>query len=208
MERKPREEARKARNDVYRAHILEVAEEVFADRGFESAKLQEISDRAKLSMGTIYAIFPGKDDLFQAILDDKGVELLRLVRAVAAQPQAPLAQLHALIEAYIDYFVAHPNFLRMHLRAGTSWVVSPESKAESRASIWREVHALQAEIFRRGIEAGVFVEDDPALLARLFSAMDQVLLADWVAGGMKLTRDDLVAKLEAIVERCFCARGR
>jgi AcrR family transcriptional regulator len=201
MERKPREEARKARNDVYRAHILEVAEEVFADRGFENAKLQEISDRAKLSMGTIYAIFPGKDDLFQAILDDKGEELLRLVRDVVAQPQAPLAQLHALIEAYIDYFVAHPNFLRMHLRAGTSWVVSPETKAESRASIWREVHSLQAEIFRRGIEAGVFVDDDPGLLARLFSAMDQVLLADWVAGGMAETRDGLVAKLKTIVQR-------
>lgn len=206
MERKPREEARKARNDVYRAHILAVAEEVFADRGFESAKLQEISERAKLSMGTIYAIFPGKEDLFQAILDDKGREMLRLVRDVSARPQAPLAQLHALIEAYIDYFVAHPSFLRMHLRNGTSWVVSPESRAESRASIWREVHSLQAEIFRRGIAAGVFVEDDPALLARLFSAMDQVLLADWVAGGMAQTRDELVSKLESIVQRSFCAR--
>jgi AcrR family transcriptional regulator len=202
-ERKPREEARKARHDVYRAHILEVAEEVFANRGFESAKLQEISERAGLSMGTIYAIFPGKDDLFRAILEDKGQELLRLVREVAARQQPPLEQLHALIESYIDYFVAHPTFLRMHLRAGTSWVVSPEPNAESRARIWEEVHSLQADIFRRGIAAGVFVEEDPGLLARLFSAMDQVLLADWVGGGMKEPRDALVAKLDAIVARSF-----
>jgi len=204
MERKPREEARRARNDVYRAHILEVAEEVFADRGFENAKLQEISERAKLSMGTIYAIFPSKEDLFKAILDDKGAELLHLVREVTAREQPPLAQLHALIEAYIDYFVAHPGFLRMHLRAGTSWVVSPDPNTESRALVWREVHALQAEIFRRGIATGVFVDDDPALLARLFSAMDQVLLADWVAGGLVDSRDGLVAKLKAIVARSFC----
>jgi AcrR family transcriptional regulator len=208
MERKPREEARKARNEVYRAHVLEVAEEVFADRGFESAKLQDISERARLSMGTIYAVFASKDELFKAILDDKGVELLRLVREVAAREQPPLAQLQALIEAYIDYFVAHPNFLRMHLRAGTSWVVSPDTNTESRALVWREVHELQAAIFRRGIAAEIFIDDDPAFLARLFSAMDQVVLADWVAGGMKDSRDSLVGKLRAIVERSFCRPAR
>lgn len=205
-ERKPREEARKARHDLYRAHVLEVAEEVFADRGFDSARLQEISERAGLSMGTIYAVFPGKDDLFKAILEEKGQEMLRLVRAVAARDEPPLLQLHALIESYIDYFVAHPSFLRMHLRAGTSWVVSPEPNAESRARIWQEVHALQAGIFRRGIDAGVFIDDDPGFLARLFSAMDQVLLADWVGGGMKESRDELIAKLDAIVERSFRRR--
>lgn len=208
MERQPREEARKARNEVYRAHILEVAEEVFADRGFDAAKLQEISERARLSMGTIYAVFASKEELFQAILDDKGAELLRLVREVAARDDAPLAQLHALMEAYIDYFVAHPSFLRMHLRAGTSWVVSPDSNTESRALVWREVHALQAEIFRRGIAAGVFIDDDPAFLARLFSAMDQVVLADWAAGEMKESRDHLLGKLRAIVERSFCRAPR
>lgn len=207
VERKPREEARKARHEVYRSHILEVAEEVFADRGFENARLQEISERAGLSMGTIYAVFPGKDDLFKAILDQKGQELLGLVRAVAARDEPPLAQLHALIEAYIDYFVDHPSFLRMHLRAGTSWVVSPEPNAESRARVWQEVHALQAEIFRRGIEAGVFIDEDPGFLARLFSAMDQVLLADWVGGGMTEPRQALVTKLDAIVERSFRRRA-
>jgi AcrR family transcriptional regulator len=201
--RKPREEARKARHEFYRAHILAAAEAVFADHGFESAKLQDISERAGLSMGTIYAIFPGKDDLFRAILDDKGREMLDLVRVVAAREQPPLARLHALIEAYIDYFVAHPDFLRMHLRAGNSWVVSPEPDAESRARVWAEVHAIQADIFRRGIEAGVFVDDDPAFLARLFSAMDQVLLADWVGAGMRESRHVLVARLKTIVERSF-----
>lgn len=204
--RKPREEVRRARHELYRAHILEAAESVFADHGFEAAKLQDISERAGLSMGTIYAVFAGKDELFRAILDERGRELLELVRAVAAEAQPPLAQLEALIAAYIDYFVSHPDFLRMHLRAGTSWVVSPEPDAESRARVWREVHEMQAAIFRRGIAEGVFVDDDPALLARLFSAMDQVLLADWVGGGMRESRDSLVARLEAIVARSFRAR--
>jgi hypothetical protein len=40
---------------------------------------------------------------------------------------------------------------------------------------------------RRGVTAGAFVDEDPAFLAKAFSALDQVPLADW-ADGMKLPR--------------------
>ena len=66
--RKAREEARRARTDVYRQHVFEAAERVFAARGFEAAKVQEISKLAGLSMGTIYSIFPGKTEIFRAVL--------------------------------------------------------------------------------------------------------------------------------------------
>jgi hypothetical protein len=66
------------------------------------------------------------------------------------------------------------------------------------------IHDLQTGIFRRGIAAGVFVDEPPGYLAKLFSAMDQVLLAEWVAGGMKTDRAQLVGRLQALVDRAFC----
>jgi hypothetical protein len=108
-----------------------------------------------------------------------------------------------LIDAYIRFFVAHPDFLRMHLRAGASWVLSPSPESDSRMRLWQEIHELQAGIFRRGIEAGVFIDEDPALLARLFSAMDQALLADWVDSGMKASEAQLVERLQRLVDRTF-----
>src|SRR5262249_13081621 len=113
--RKPREEARKARNDVYRQHILEAAEQVFAARGFEAAKLQDISAKVGLSMGTIYSIFPGKGELFEGLVEMRGQELLAVARAAAARGLPPRDALVALGEAYVDYFVAHPDFLRMQI---------------------------------------------------------------------------------------------
>ena len=120
MRRQPREEARRARNDVYRQHILEAAERIFAEHGFEAAKVQHISKLAGLSMGTIYAVFPSKTD-----------------------------------------------------------------------------------IFRRGIAKGIFVDEDPLYLSKMFSVMDQVLLSDWVAGGMKEDRDTLIRRLQDMAERAF-----
>jgi AcrR family transcriptional regulator len=201
--RKAREEARRARTDVYRQHILEAAEQVFAERGFEPAKVQEISKLAGLSMGTIYAIFPSKNDIFRAILEERASELLAIVEEVVGREAGPREALHALIEGYIDYFLAHPSLLRMHLRLGSSWALRPGQDADSRGEHWERIQTLQAEIFRRGIAEGAFVDEDPVYLAKTFSVMDQVLLADWVAGGMKADRAVLIRRLQAMVDRAF-----
>jgi AcrR family transcriptional regulator len=205
VRKRPRDEARRARNDVYRQHIVEAAERVFAERGFEAAKVQDISAAAGLSMGTIYAIFPGKTELHRAILEERGRELLALAQEAAGGDVPPRAALDRLIEVYIDYFVAHPDFLRLHLRSGSSWALGPTG-SEVQARHWRDVHTLQADVFRRGVAEGVFVDEDPGHLARLFSVMDQVLLAGWVAAGMQENRDRLVRRLQEQVERSFCRR--
>lgn len=204
MRRKPKEEAREARNEVYRQHILDAAEVVFAERGFEAAKLQEISAKAGLSMGTIYAIFPGKTELFTAILEEHGEAILALVQAIVAEAPTPRAALERLIELYVGYFVDHPDFLRMHLRSGASWALGPARATAGQVQCWQDIHRLHAEIFRRGVEARVFVDEDPDYLAKLFTVIDQVLLSEWVAGGMQDDRGHLTTRLRTQAERSFC----
>lgn len=199
----PRDRAKQARLDVYRQHVVDAAERVFAEHGFDAAKLQDISRLAGLSMGTIYAVFPGKIELLEAILDGRGRELLTLVQDVVAAGTPPQDTLQRLSAAYIDYFVAHPAFLQMHLREGRAWIQSPTPGGDQRAQIWQSIHELQASIFRRGIEQGVFSQEDPGFLAKTFSALDQVVLADWAAGGMKESRNSLVARLQGLVARTF-----
>lgn len=201
--KKPREEARKVRSDLYRRHILEAAEGVLAERGFEAAKLQEISAACGLSMGTIYSIFPGKEELCRALLDERGAELLRLAREAAARSVPAKEALDGLIESYVGYFVAHPTFLRMHLRLGGSWVLGPGAANGGRLKLWQEIHEHHTAIFARGIAEGTFLDEEPAFLAKLLSAMDQVLLADWAANGMKATRGHLVERMKAMAARAF-----
>lgn len=206
VRRKPKEEARKARNDVYRQHILDAAEIVFAERGFEAAKLQEISAQAGLSMGTIYAIFPGKTELFTAILEEHGQAILTLVRQIADGDESPCRALERLIELYVGYFVEHPTFLRMHLRSGVSWALGPALATAGQVQCWQDIHRLHAEIFRRGVEARVFVDEDPDYLAKLFTVIDQVLLSQWVTDGMKTDRRHLTERLRTQVERSILWR--
>lgn len=207
MRRKPREEIREARNQLYREHILEAAEKIFATRGFEAAKVQDISRLAGLSMGTIYSIFGAKEEIFAALLEERGRELHALAREVASRNRPAREALNDLIEGYIGYFVEHPTFLQMHLNHGTSWVLKPRPETETQVQIWKEIHDHQADIFRRGIAEGVFVDEDPSYLAKMFSAMDQVVLADWAAAGMKSDRAELVRRLRDMAERAFAAKA-
>ncbi len=51
-------------------HIIAVAEQVFAEKGFGGATTQEIADRASLPKANIHYYFPAKEDLYLAVLQD------------------------------------------------------------------------------------------------------------------------------------------
>ena len=51
-----------------KARILEAARQVFLERGYQSASIDEIAEVAPASKPTIYAHFPGKEALFDAVV--------------------------------------------------------------------------------------------------------------------------------------------
>jgi AcrR family transcriptional regulator len=75
QERLSREE-KKART---RAQLIDAAATVFARRGFVAASLDEVAEEAGLTKGAVYSNFAGKEDLFQAVIDERLNEpMLRL----------------------------------------------------------------------------------------------------------------------------------
>ncbi len=199
----PREAAREARETLYREHVLGAAEAVFAEQGFEAAKVQDISRQASLSMGSIYGLFAGKEQIFAAIVERRREEILALARNAIARGSEPVAQLEALARAYIAFFHAHPNFLRMHLRLGAAWATTARTVASDSHPIIVEILSLQTDLFRRGVAAGIFVEEDPAYLGTLFSGIDQIHLANWVSSGMQEDLASLQKSFLRLVRRVF-----
>jgi AcrR family transcriptional regulator len=66
-ERLTREE-KKART---RAQLIDAAATVFARRGFAAASLDDVADEAGLTKGAVYSNFESKQELFQAVIDDR-----------------------------------------------------------------------------------------------------------------------------------------
>jgi AcrR family transcriptional regulator len=56
---------------------VEAARDVFLERGFHGASLDEISARAGYSTGAVYSNFESKDDLFLAVIDERSAGRVR-----------------------------------------------------------------------------------------------------------------------------------
>ena len=84
-----------------RERLLEVAREVFAEKGVE-APLEEIARRAGVGIGTLYRHFPTRLDLVGAIYLD---EVNALIRSAAdlAENGDPLEALRGWLERFVDY---------------------------------------------------------------------------------------------------------
>ena len=56
-------------SDERKSQILTAAEDVFTEKGFDQARMEDIAEQTGLSKGTLYLYFKSKDDLIIAILD-------------------------------------------------------------------------------------------------------------------------------------------
>lgn len=52
-----------------RRHLIEVATELFADRGYEGTSIEAVLERTRMSRGSLYHHFRGKDRLFEAVVE-------------------------------------------------------------------------------------------------------------------------------------------
>jgi AcrR family transcriptional regulator len=86
-----------------RAQLLESALEVFVAQGYHAAAMDDIAERAGVSKPVLYQHFPGKLDLYLALLDASCDEIIDNCRqALAATPDNKF-RVQATIEAFFEY---------------------------------------------------------------------------------------------------------
>ncbi len=77
---KPKTRTRPTRAQT-RARLLQAASEVFAERGYDRATLDDVAAAAGLTKGAVYSSFASKDELFYALMRERIGERLALVAA-------------------------------------------------------------------------------------------------------------------------------
>jgi len=81
------------RKDERPAEIVAAALEVFAEKGFAAARLDEIARRAGVSKGAVYLYFETKEDIFRAVVVQAIAPNVGAVRAMIAAHPGPLPDL-------------------------------------------------------------------------------------------------------------------
>jgi AcrR family transcriptional regulator len=203
--RRPRlqERMRQERRAVYRQAINEAAERLFADKGMERSRMQEIAAEAGISLGTLYAVIDGKESLLEVIQRTRIGEFFACIRAASDSHSDTLARHLAVVRLGAQFFLDHPDFLRMCCRSGFGWAFALDGSAASKRA-WDEGASIPRELFRRGVEEGIYVAEDPELLTRKMVALQQAELTWWVDRGMAAPHREVVERIESQFLRAFC----
>jgi AcrR family transcriptional regulator len=83
---------RQRRKDARPSEIIEAAIEVFGERGFGKARLEDVARKAGVAKGTVFVYFATKEDLFRAVAQTVLSAHLRRLQGAAADIDRPLTE--------------------------------------------------------------------------------------------------------------------
>jgi AcrR family transcriptional regulator len=161
------------RGERTRARLLEAAEAVFAERGFDEASIVQITQRAGVAMGTFYLYFPSK----QAIFHELVLDLNHRLRADIASSIAGLTR-RAEIEragfrAFFDFTRRHPGLYRI--------IRSAEFvDRDAFETHYTRLAAGYIDGLRAAMDAGEFRETDPTTLAYVLMGVAEIIGMRWI----------------------------
>ena len=94
------------RRQQTREYLLQAAAQVFAERGFHAATLDEVAAAAGFTKGAVYSNFKNKEDLFLALLEDAYAREMTALRATIegsdVPPEARIEDFVSLIGGELD----------------------------------------------------------------------------------------------------------
>jgi AcrR family transcriptional regulator len=93
--------ARKVEPEARRQAILDAALHVFAERGFEAARLDDVAARAGVAKGTLYLYFRDKEALFEELVRSAVSPIIEAVSQAASAPDVPAA---AILDTFFALF--------------------------------------------------------------------------------------------------------
>jgi len=85
----PQQQLKKKLRELRATMILDVAEEILAEKGYHETSMDEISARAGVAKGTLYQHFPRKEDLVNALFERDLALFVQKVQSSAAEMALP-----------------------------------------------------------------------------------------------------------------------
>ncbi len=184
--------------------ILRVAAEVVAERGYQSASLDEVADRLDLAKASLYHYFDSKQALVSACLDTAAAEVERRLAAIAAEGGSPTEVLRRLIIEQLKYTTQdYPELSRLYVRH-LEW----PTPLLDRIHEWLVRHdQIWKEVIEKGVKSGEFaVSVDPAIVRHcLHGALNFVPF--WYHADGKIPPDKAYAQIADTVLLMLGVRG-
>ena len=137
----------------YRAKICEVAETLFAERGFDGTPIREIAQQTGATKALIYHYYQSKEALYLSLLEKEVSGVVTKLEEIAASEGEPEDKIRNVVQVFLEQYQANPQGFQLVQR-----VIDDHSPtAHTLAERWfSRAHLAIQTITTQGIEEGIF----------------------------------------------------
>ena len=175
-----------------RRQLLGAAQEVFVAQGYHTAAMDEIAERAGVSKPVLYQHFPGKLELYLALLDESAQELVRIVREALSSTTDNKQRVPATFQAFFDFVSSSGEAFRLVFESDLS---NEPAVRERLDRTMRDCAEMISQFIRE--DAGLR-DDEARLLGMALVGMAQVSSRYWLSTDKAIPKDaaeQLLARL-------------
>jgi TetR/AcrR family transcriptional regulator, transcriptional repressor for nem operon len=97
-------------NNATRKHIIEAADMLFYQQGYEATSFMDISKVVKISRGNFYYHFKSKDELLNAVIEERMINTGKMLRLWEIEGQNPLER----IQCFIRILIKNQNKIKLY----------------------------------------------------------------------------------------------
>ncbi|HKX31796.1 MAG TPA: TetR/AcrR family transcriptional regulator [Blastocatellia bacterium] len=174
-------------NPEVRQRLLEAADNLIHELGFPSLRIEQIVERAGLSIGTFYLYFESKNDLFVNLVIENTVLLQRRLEAASRTEGSVLQRLDRVSDTYLDFVKEHERgFLYYHNSGHIDTTVGP-------LSVWafNQSATTIRPLLEEGMASGEIKQTDPELLAQAVVGVTEHMAHYWLQHQEVCTREQI-----------------
>ena len=150
-----REREKQARYDT----ILDAAELVFSEKGYERTSMDDIARTASLSRALLYVYFKDKAAIQRGIMLRAGHSLFRRFEEARQTADNGLAQIRAMGESYYRFYLEEPDYFSALTKASTAMAEADESQAEEMLCSKSDLMELMGGAIELGLQDGTMNRD-------------------------------------------------
>lgn len=178
-----------------RAQLLSSALEVFVAQGYHAAAMDDIAERAGVSKPVLYQHFPGKLELYLALLDNACDQIIENCRLALDSTHDNKLRVGATVDAFFEYVALDTGAFRLVFESD---LTNEPAVREHVERVTTECAALIAHVIRD--DTGL-PDDASYLLAVSLVGMAQVSARFWLKDAGAIPRSDAAALVSALAWR-------
>jgi AcrR family transcriptional regulator len=167
-----------------RKEMLEAAMQLFAEKGYHNASMQEIAEHAEFAVGTLYKFFRNKEEMYKALITEQADRFHEALGAALEVSQDEIEQLRNYIQVKGEVFMHNDSFIRLYFAEtrGASFNIKAGLDSELRDLHYQMLQRVAA-VFARGMEKGRFQRiAEPCHLAIALDSLCNAFLTNWLEG--------------------------